>query len=109
MNIPSHNPKTLGMQLKKILSGIENNSQDWSGSKQINDEIIKNATDSIEDKLKEIYKCEKLLSDERIRLNKYLNDVAKPLYKKARDQAYSIYGKNSDKLKEFNFKTITKK
>ncbi|MBX7047014.1 MAG: hypothetical protein K1X86_14380 [Ignavibacteria bacterium] len=106
MNIPSHNPKTLGLQLKKILSGIEKNSQDWQSSKQVNNEIIKCAAESIEDKLKEIHKCEKLLSNERAELTQYLNDVAKPLYKKARDQAYSIYGKKSEKLKEYNFKNF---
>ncbi|MBS1494834.1 MAG: hypothetical protein JST55_15070 [Bacteroidetes bacterium] len=102
MNIPSHNPKTLGTQLKKILSGIEKNLQDWSGTKQVNNEILKNTTQSIDDRLKEVEKYEKLLSAERANLAQYLNDTAKPLYKKARDHAYSVYGKKSEKLKEYS-------
>ncbi len=104
MNIPSHNPKTLSTQLKKILSGIEKNTNDWSGSKQVNDEIIKNTTQAMEDRLNEIQKYEKLLSAERVKLAQYLNEIAKPLYKKARDHAYSVYGKKSEKLKDYNLK-----
>lgn len=106
MNIPSHNPKTLGTQLKKILSGIEKNSNDWSGSKQVNRETIKSTMQTIDDILKEVQKYEKLLSSERTRLTEYLKEIAKPLYKKARDHAYSIYGKKSEKLKEYNLKNI---
>lgn len=106
MNIPSHNPQTLGTQLKKILSGILKNLNDWSGSKQVNCEIIRNTTQAIEDRLKEIQIYEKLLSNERVKLSQYLNEIAKPLYKKARDHAYSVYGKKSEKLKEYNLKNI---
>ncbi len=106
MNIPSHNPKTLEMQLRKIISGIEKNLNDWLGSKQVNKEILMSTSESIDNKLKEIQKFEKLLSIERTKLTQYLNETAKPLYKKARDQAYSIYGKKSERLKDFNFKKM---
>ena len=96
MNIPSHNPKTLGTQLKKISSGVEKNPHDWSGSKQVNNEIIKNTTQTIDDRIREVQKYEKLLSAERTKLVQYLNEIAKPLYKKARDHAYSVYGKKSE-------------
>ncbi len=106
MNIPSHNPKTLSTQLRKIISGIEKNLNDWSGSKQVNKETLMSTSESIDNKLKEIQKFEKLLSIERTKLTQYLNETAKPLYKKARDHAYSIHGKNSDKLNEYSFKKI---
>ena len=63
-------------------------------------------SESIDNKLKEIQKFEKLLSIERTKLTKYLNETAKPLYKKAIEQAYSIYGKKSERLKDFNFKKM---
>ena len=106
MNIPSHNPKTLEMQLRKILSGIEANSEDWPKGNNVSKEFLSKTTDELNEILKNVKKTEKKLSDERKKLQQYINDFAKPLYKKARDQAYSLYGKNSEKLKEYSLKKI---
>ncbi len=106
MNIPSHNPKALELQLRKILSGIEKNISDWPKANQISEEMFLKTSNELQEKLKEIKSSEKKLSVQRKKLSEYVNQFAKPLYKKARDQAYSIHGKNSDKLKEYNFKKI---
>ncbi len=106
MNIPSHNPKALEMQLRKILSGIEKNVNDWPKNNQIRKEIFLKTSNELEEKLREIKSSEKILSAQRKKLTEFINQFAKPLYKKARDQAYSIYGKSSEKLKEYNFKKI---
>lgn len=106
MNIPSHNPKTLEMQLRKIITGVEANSEDWPVGNKITNEILVKTSDELNEKLNEIKKHEKKLSAERKKLQQYINDFAKPLYKKARDQAYSLYGKNSEKLKEYSLKKI---
>jgi hypothetical protein len=107
MNIPSHNPKTLEMQLRKILTGVEANPEDWPAGNKITNEILVKASDELNEKLNEIKKYEMNLSAERKKLQQFINDIAKPLYKKARDQAYSLYGKNSEKLKEYSLKKIS--
>ena len=104
MNIPSHNAKSLENQLREILSGIEKNINDWPNRSQINKNVLLKTSDELENKLDEIKKIEKKLSAERKKLNAFINEFAKPLYKRARDQAYSIYGKSSDKLKDYNLK-----
>lgn len=106
MNIPSHNPKTLEMQLRKILSGVETNPEDWPVGNKITNEILIQTSDELNEILDGIKKYEKKLSAERKKLQKFVNDFAKPLYKKARDQAYSLYGKNSEKLKEYSLKNF---
>ncbi len=106
MNIPSHNPKTLELQLRKILSGIEKNTGDWPKSTHMSKEMFLKTSNELEEKLKEVKNTEKKLSLQRKKLLEFMNQLAKPLYKKARDQAYSIHGKNSDKLKEYSFKKI---
>ncbi|MBN8570517.1 MAG: hypothetical protein J0M18_12890 [Ignavibacteria bacterium] len=106
MNIPSHNPKTLELQLRKIISGIEKNAVDWPQSNQVNKEVLLSTSDELNEKLKEIKKFEKKISEMRKRLLEFVNQTAKPFYKKARDRAYSIHGKNSDKLNEYSFKKI---
>lgn len=106
MNIPSHNPKSLELQLRKILSGIEKNVNDWPKNSQLSKEVFLKTSNELEEKLDEIKNSEKILSLQRKKLLDFVNQFAKPLYKKARDQAYSIHGKNSEKLKEYSFKKI---
>jgi len=106
MNIPSHNAKTLETQLRKILAGIEANAGDWPKANNISREFLLKTSDELNELLKEIKKTEKKLSDERNKLKQFINEIAKPLYKKARDQAYSIYGKKSERLKDYSFKKM---
>lgn len=106
MNIPSHNAKTLESQLRKILNGIEKNLSDWPKNDQLSKAVFLKTSEELQEQIKEIKKCEKKLSAERKKLQEYITMHAKPLYKKARDQAYSIYGKSSEKLTEYNLKKI---
>ncbi len=106
MNIPSHNPKALEMQLRKILSGIEKNINDWPNNSRLSKDFFLKTSNELEERLKEINNLERKISEQRKKLSEFVNQFAKPLYKKARDQAYSIHGKNSDKLKEYSFKKI---
>lgn len=104
MNIPSYNPKALEKQLRKIISGIEKNVNDWPESTHINKKILARVSDELEEKIKEIGEQEKKISMLRKDLNEFVNISAKPLYKRARDQAYSIHGKKSGKLDEYSLK-----
>jgi len=106
MNIPSHNAKTLESQLRKIMNGIEKNLNDWPKNEQLSKTIFVKTSEDLQVQIKEIKKCEKKLSSERKKLQEFINGHAKPLYKKARDQAYSIYGKSSKKLKDYSLKKI---
>ena len=104
MNIPSFNPKALEKQLRKILTGIEKNINDWPESIQINKNILERVSDELEEKIKEINTQEIKIYGLRKDLNDFINQSAKPLYKRARDRAYSIHGKSSGKLEEYDFK-----
>ncbi|CAN5471507.1 hypothetical protein BH10BAC5_BH10BAC5_12490 [soil metagenome] len=106
MNIPSHNPKALESQLKRISKGIEKNINEWPTGNQINIEYISKIIFQLNTGLMEIKKYEIQLTKQRKAVQEFVNDSVKPLYKKARDQAYSLHGKNSDKLKDYDFKKI---
>lgn len=106
MNIPSHNDKYLETQLRNILAGIKKNFNEWDKNNQINNEVLLKIADELRDRFIEVKKNENILSESRKKLLEYINTAAKPIYKKARDQAYSLYGKSSDKLKDYSFKKI---
>lgn len=106
MNIPSHNAEVLETQLRKILSGVEKNMNDWPDGNHVDKKIILKASEELKEKLKQIMTIEDKLTSERKKLQQFADDFAKPLYKKARDRAYSLYGKNSEKLSEYNLNKV---
>jgi hypothetical protein len=106
MNIPSKNALTLMEQLNSLAKGINRNKQTWPLTNAPSDEDIKEITGELNKMITSIIEKEHELSRKRIELHKFMNENAKVMYVRVRDQIYSIHGKRSEKLKDFDLKKL---
>lgn len=108
MNIPSKNVEELMKQLNALHKGIIKNKDKWPKGNSPMETDIEKLSLKIEKLVLEINSLENDLKLSRKILNKIIQNEAKLLYVKIRDQAYSVFGKQSDKLKEFSLKQLKK-
>ncbi|HRE41709.1 MAG TPA: hypothetical protein PLG90_10265 [Ignavibacteria bacterium] len=108
MNIPSKNPEELLKQLNNFHKGILKNKHSWPKNNTPIEMDIEKVSLKIEKLILEINSLENDIKLSRKVLNKIMNEEAKKIYVKIRDQAYSLYGKRSEKLKDFNLKILNK-
>ncbi|MBE2256152.1 MAG: hypothetical protein IAE65_08125 [Ignavibacteria bacterium] len=108
MNIPSKNPEELMKQLNALHKGIIKNKDKWPNGNSPTETDIEKLSLKIEKTILEINSLENDLKLSRKILNKIIQNEAKILYVKIRDQAYSTFGKQSDILKEFSLNQLKK-
>lgn len=106
MNIPSKNAIKLLTQLKNLSKGIRKNKDYWPHTNAPSEKCIKGITDNLRVMITDITEMENELVEKRRTLYRYINENAKTMYVKVRDQVYSIHGKRSERLKDFNLKKL---
>lgn len=106
MNIPSKNASQLMEQLDDLAKGIKMNQDTWPLSNAPSESDIKNITDELKKIITDITEKENELAKKRRELHKFMNENAKIMYVRVRDQVYSIHGKRSEKLKDFNLQKL---
>jgi hypothetical protein len=106
MNIPSKNALVLMKQLISLENGIKKNKDTWPVTNAPSEENIKEITDELNKMIIDITDKENELMTKRREMHKYINENAKIMYVRVRDQIYSIHGKRSEKLKDFDLEKL---
>lgn len=109
MNIPSKNALLLMKQLINLRNGVKRHINTWPLSNGPTPDSIKEVTNYLQNLTGDITARENELTEKRRELNKFINEHAKTMYVKVRDQIYSIHGKRSEKLKDFGLKSLNNK
>lgn len=106
MNIPSKNASQLMEQLDNLARGIKVNQGTWPLSNAPSENDISEITGELRKIITDIIDRENELAKKRRELHKFMNENAKVMYVRVRDQVYSIHGKRSEKLKDFNLEKL---
>lgn len=106
MNIPSKNALLLMEQLNNLAKGIQTNHDSWPLSNAPSENDINEITSELKKMITDITDKENELAKKRRELHKFMSENAKVMYVRVRDQVYSIHGKRSEKLKDFNLKKL---
>ncbi|HEX2786600.1 MAG TPA: hypothetical protein VHP32_01755 [Ignavibacteria bacterium] len=96
-------------QLLNLTTGVKKHLNTWPLSNGPTPDSIAEVTSHIKNLTDEITVRENELTEKRRELNKFINEHAKTMYVKVRDQIYSIHGKRSEKLKDFGLKSLNNK
>lgn len=106
MNIPSKNALILMKQLENLEKGIKKNKETWPAVNAPSEENINEITNELNRMIIDITEKENELMKKRREMHKYINENAKVMYVRVRDQIYSIHGKRSEKLIDFDLEKL---